>query len=110
MKFCPELTAILPERDPSSRPAPLPFVAQRSGGYIVFASRGRAVAIPSYEIQELSFAHSDLHAQVIVLLRGGLAWTVDGDLEKVRALFHGLLDGIVGTISESAGFAITPPA
>jgi len=110
MSLCPELKAVLPQRMLTPRLAPSPFLAQRSGGFLVFASHGRAVAVPSFDIQEMSFAHSDLHAQLIVLLRGGVAWTVDGELEKMRTLFYGLLDGVVGTISEEAGFAITPPA
>jgi hypothetical protein len=109
MSLCPELTQALSKELLVPRPAPAPFSPQRSGGFVVFSSKGRAVAVPVYDIQEISFAYSEMHGRLILLLRGGVAWTIDGELGKIRALFGGLLDGKVGAISESAGFAITPP-
>jgi len=109
MSLCPELTNALPPNALLPRPAPTPFSPQRSGGFIVLWSKGRAVAVPVFDIQEISFAYSEMHGRLILLLRGGVAWTIDGEVEKMRVLFAGLLDGKVGAISERAGFAITPP-
>jgi hypothetical protein len=111
MNMCKELKEAIPVPLRASRNEPRPiYTPQAGGGFIVFSSPGKSIAVPAYDISEITFVHSEAFGRVVVFLRGGLAWTIEGEFKRMRILFDGLVSGSVGTISEERGFRITPPA